>query len=369
MKEWIKQQKLAARAAKLSDAEKVAIPANAAEASQRLNVGDVVQHSNRRHCGRALRGVVAALSASAGGVDAVCGGGERVIVQWDSAALKEGVVEAEVNSQDVSTECNLLVAVARKYGDDGKGSRQEGEGTVTTPTEIKNDTAILNRLLSVDLRCCALSSLNGLDGRACPLLQTLDVSCNLLTSLLALANFLVSAPPTLSSLNISDNTFSCDTRDGNPSNATEIAILGMSPIEVLAMNNVGSSAYDLLQALILLVPLPRLKELSLSDNGLTALPLKCREDLCQLQTIRLDGNSIETWESIAVLGDMPQLTRLSLARNPLSGSWCGSPTADHDKLTAEQAAEGEQGHDCGHTAGQDGDACARARLNRALLAP
>jgi hypothetical protein len=362
MKEWIKQQKLAARAAKLSDAEKVATPANAAEASQRLNVGDVVQHSNRRHCGRALRGVVAALSASAGGVDAVCGGGERIIVQWDSAALKEGVVEAEVNTPDVSSECNLLVAVARKYGDDGKGSRQEGEGTVTTPTEIKIDTAILNRLLSVDLRCCALSSLNGLDGRACPLLQTLDVSCNLLTSLLALANFLVSAPPTLSSLNISDNTFSCDIRDGNPS-----TILGSSPLEILAMNNVGSSAYDLLQALILLVPLPRLKELSLSDNGLTALPLKCREDLCQLQTIRLDGNSIETWESIAVLGDMPQLTRLSLARNPLSGSWCGSPTADHDKLTADQAAEGEQGHDCGHTAGQDGDACVHARL--ALIEP
>ena len=73
----------------------------AARPHTRLRIGDVVQHVNLRHGGRALRGVVAA--ADAGGGE----GQDHVEVTWDTAAVAQGLVEAEVKREDVASEVQL----------------------------------------------------------------------------------------------------------------------------------------------------------------------------------------------------------------------------------------------------------------------
>jgi hypothetical protein len=297
------------------------------------------------HMGRrALVGVVADAA------DVQC-----VRVAWDTTALAQGLVQEDVERQEVIPECDLLTAVTRKYGD---------EGDLAVPSAMTLDTKLLNRLRTIDLRSCALSSLAGLEASACPNLQILDLSCNLLSSLSAVAAFLVGASPTLKSLNISDNAFAADlpftsapsphtsSAEGTDTGtATDRQVLKQCRLETLAMNNMGNSsesAWDMLFALIKAAHLGHLKELSLEDNALTSAPTACLDFISTLESIRMDGNLIQTWGGISILGDLPRLSRLTLSRNPLRGTWC--EVAGHEG----ENVRGHDGEGEGETDGTDG---------------
>jgi len=131
----------------------------------------------------------------------------RAEVDWDPPTSVPDVVD----TNQVICECNLLVAVTRKFGDNDDDEGSRGEHTNPAAAIAAHlDTALLQRLRTLDLRGCALSSLEGLEASTLPHLQSLDVSCNLLNSLAALASFLTTAPSSLTSLNVSDNTFRDD---------------------------------------------------------------------------------------------------------------------------------------------------------------
>jgi len=356
MKEWIRQQKLAAKAAQATAAAAEPGAAAAAAAARPsaplLEAGQRVQHRRLRCCGRALHGEVGA----GGGAGGEGTSGARVAVQWDAAALAHVQADAEVDADDVSAQCNLRGAVSRKYGDDSA----DGPSAAAVPAEIAVDAALLARLRTLELRASALASLEGLDAGALPNLQTLDVSCNLLTSLAGVAAFLVAAAPTLSSVNISDNTLLCDVQLPPAAAAAAAAPAdSCAPppgrrLDVLAMNNVGNCSWEMVLALVAAAGCTAVREVSLCDNGFTGVPAAVGGSLQSLETVRLDGNRIESWESISVLSRMRHIARLSLNRNPLCGSWCddreGEETDGHGGEAGGHVEKGE-----GAPADGDGD--------------
>ena len=360
MKDWIRQQKLAAKqAAEAADAPAAAA---ASRPSAPLRQGLRVQHRSLRCCGRALHGAV---GMGAGSV----GGGGRIMVQWDTAALAHVQAGPAVDADEVSAQCNLLEAVSRKYGDDGDGGAAASGGDTSTaamPAVIAVDAVLLKRLQTLELRACALASLEGLDAGAFPSLQTLDVSCNLLTSLAGVARFLAGASPTLSSVNISDNTLVCDLQQG--SNAATACEAPCRRLDVLAMNNVGNCSWDMVLALITAAGWTDVKEVSLCDNGFTVVPAAVGDRLPVLETLRLDGNQIETWESISVLEHMRHIARLSLNRNPLRGSWCSDREGQNkDQQGGQAGAHAEQGEGAGNAGEQGGAQAAGFACRYGLL--
>jgi len=157
----------------------------------------------------------------------------RAEVDWDPPTSAPDVVD----TNQVICECNLLVAVTRKFGDDDDDEGSRGEHTNPAAAIAAHlDTALLQRLRTLDLRGCALSSLEGLEASTLPHLQSLDVSCNLLNSLAALASFLTTAPSSLTSLNVSDNTFRDDLQ----------AFACRSPLRARARERALSPAHDVL---------------------------------------------------------------------------------------------------------------------------
>ena len=84
----------------------------------------------------------------------------------------------------------------------------------------------------------------------------------------------------------------------------------------------ANCTWDLVFALVEATGARDLKELSLADNCLASVPSAFGQRLEKIETLRLDGNLIRSWGSLSVLGRLPGLTRLTLNRNPLEGSWC-----------------------------------------------
>ena len=281
--------------------------------AQLPEAGTVVQHVTLRHRGRAVRGVVVEQMPAAGD------GERRVIVEWDASARGQVPVEASVDGIDLAAACNLRDAVVRKYGDDEVLSTGAGGDAALAP---HLDTQLLARLRTLDLRCCALSSLAGLDASACPNIQAVDISCNLLSSLSDVIAFVRAAPPTLTSLNISENTFASVVTAHDDDDRVGVGALQCAErrLQTLVMNN-SNTSWDTLFAFLAAADVAHITELSLADNALECVPEECATVLGELETLRLDGNAIASWSSISALARMACLSWLTLSRNPLRGSW------------------------------------------------
>jgi len=144
--------------------------------------------------------------------------------------------------------------------------------------------------------------------------QVVDLSCNLLSTLASVAVFLAAAPPCLTSLNVSDNRLAMDTAQPSARPTCNL--------QTLVMNNMEDCTWDLVFELVEAAGADHLKELSLADNGLATVPGELGTRVGKIETLRLDGNCMASWGSLAALAGLPALTRLTLNRNPLQGSWC-----------------------------------------------
>ena len=68
------------------------------------------------------------------------------------------------------------------------------------------------------------------------------------------------------------------------------------------MSNMGYSWKDIMQCALMW---PHIEQLAIPKNSITSLDFMNNDMFCELKILNLEGNSLENWEEVNKLGQLP----------------------------------------------------------------
>uniref|UniRef100_A0A061RZB9 Tubulin-specific chaperone e-like n=1 Tax=Tetraselmis sp. GSL018 TaxID=582737 RepID=A0A061RZB9_9CHLO len=247
--------------------------------------------------------------------------------------IKNGTPASFVRVDKLDTGVSLGLALRDRYesfeeSPEAQGDRTENFGKVYGAEKLAERQSLKN-LKVASLRFVGVFGVrmagndHGGDAAAelsaaCPVLEELDLSGNLLSSWAQVAE-VADCLPSLRALNLTGNVL-------RPTGSTLPRSHGMAQLSVLVLNSTGVSWEQICRVG---PAMTNLRELHLNGNGITSLAAAPAEALCLLRHLSLEDNELSDWGGVeSAVGELPRLERLHLSGNCLPA--VHPPKGDHE---------------------------------------